>query len=206
MKLTRYFQSCLLVEEVGARILIDPSEQEADDSQKFGKLDAVLFTHEHSDHFDSDLAQKFMDDGIAVYANVSTAKQIKGQPNVVSDGQKFSVGYVEVLTKDMDHCPMPDGSTGPQNTGYIIAKRLLHSGDSIQAGDSKVEIIAGPITGPDVSIRDAMDLGKLVGAKVFVPIHYDYIGTKPQVFASFAKSYGMPFEVQVIEESQTIEF
>ena len=56
MKITRYYQSCLLVEEGSARILIDPSGAEAERFDSFGKLDAVLYTHEHSDHFDPDLA------------------------------------------------------------------------------------------------------------------------------------------------------
>ncbi|MGH7782782.1 MAG: MBL fold metallo-hydrolase, partial [Candidatus Binatia bacterium] len=71
MKVTRYFQSCLLIEVNGVTILIDPSGQ--DKETDFGKLDAVFYTHEHLDHFDADMAQTFVEQGIApVYANTST--------------------------------------------------------------------------------------------------------------------------------------
>jgi L-ascorbate metabolism protein UlaG (beta-lactamase superfamily) len=71
MKVTRYFQSCLLVEDGETRVLIDPSGQEKDSLDKFGKLDAVLYTHEHSDHFDANMAQTFVEQGIApVYPKI----------------------------------------------------------------------------------------------------------------------------------------
>jgi len=90
MKITRFTQSCLLIEEAKARILIDPSGE--DSVVDFGELDAVLYTHEHADHFDPTLCKKFMEQGIAVYVNASTAKQIEGRPNIVEDGQEFKAG------------------------------------------------------------------------------------------------------------------
>ena len=51
MKVTRYFQSCLLP-------------------------DAVLYTHEHMDHFDLEMARKFAAGGADVYDNASTAKKM----------------------------------------------------------------------------------------------------------------------------------
>ena len=90
MRVTRFTQSCLLVENGGSRILIDPSGEDL--AVDFGKLDAVLYTHEHADHFDPALCKKFMEQGTAVYANASTAKQIEGRPNIVEDGQEFKAG------------------------------------------------------------------------------------------------------------------
>ena len=52
----------------------------------------IVLTHEHADHFDPTLCKKFMEQGIAVYVNASTAKQIEGRPNIVEDGQEFKAG------------------------------------------------------------------------------------------------------------------
>jgi len=203
MKLTRYFQSCLLIEEGNARIVIDPSGQEAADSNKFGKLDAVLYTHEHGDHFDPELAQKFADAGVAVYANASTAKQMKSPPNVIEDGQELEVAGVKISVHELPHCLMVSGAQGPQNSGYLINERLFHPGDGKELAGVKAEILAVPISGPDISLKDASDFVKQVGAKVAVPIHYDFIGTKPEVFEMLGGD--QPYQVKTIGAGQTIE-
>jgi L-ascorbate metabolism protein UlaG (beta-lactamase superfamily) len=190
MKVTRYFQSCLLIEDGQARILIDPSGQEK--HRDFGRLDVVLYTHEHSDHFDAQMAENFVEQGIApVYANASTAKQIKASKTVVKDGQEFSVGNVKIKALELPHCLMWDGSAGPQNTGYLIDGKLFHAGDGKELKGLSVNTIALPINGPDVSMMDAYAFAKQVSAKQVIPIHYDYLGGNPDVFLEIGKGMGI---------------
>jgi L-ascorbate metabolism protein UlaG (beta-lactamase superfamily) len=204
MKITRFYQSCLLVEEGGVRVVIDPSGQASDSLDKFGKLDAVLYTHEHGDHFDAEMASKFVDDGAAVYANASTAKLIKSQPNIVTDDQEFSIGSLKVQAKELPHCLMWDGSAGPQNTGYLLAGRLFHAGDGKDLEGFSVDIAALPINGPDVSLKDAFDFAKQLSAKIVVPIHYDYLGGNPDVFAEVGKGMGLNTKVLANGESANL--
>jgi len=179
VKITRYFQSCLLVEDGKTRLLIDPSGQEAGNLGAFGKLDAVLYTHEHGDHFDPDLAEKFAAAGAKMYANASTAKHMKAQPAVVTDGQEFEVAGMKIQAKELPHCLMVDGSTSVQNTGYLLNERLFHPGDGKELAGLNVEILAVPINGPDISLHDAYVFTMQVGAKQVVPIHFDYLGGNP---------------------------
>jgi L-ascorbate metabolism protein UlaG (beta-lactamase superfamily) len=187
MKVTRYFQSCLLIEEGGVRILIDPSGQDSD-TEKFGKLDAVLYTHEHSDHFDKDMAREFLTGGVAVYANGSTAKHFNTPPTIAVDGQEFDIKGVKVKIIELPHCLMSDGREGPQNSGFLVNQKLFHPGDGIALDGLQVDNLAVPITGPDISFKDARDFAIQLKAKTVIPIHYDYIGTKPEVFAALAGS------------------
>jgi L-ascorbate metabolism protein UlaG (beta-lactamase superfamily) len=192
MKITRYFQSCLLIEEGNARILVDPSGQEAGNVDKFGKLDAVIYTHEHSDHFDADLAKAFADKGVPLYANASTAKQIDASKTEVSDAQEFEVSGVKIKALELPHCLMWDGSEGPQNTGFLFNEKLFHPGDGKELANLSVEILAVPINGPDVSLKDAFDFAKQLSAKNLIPIHYDYLGGNPDVFLDVAdKNFGI---------------
>ena len=203
MKITRYFQSCLLVEEGNTRILIDPSGQEAQRANEFGLLNAVLYTHQHADHFDAKLAESFAAKKADIYANASTAKQMAITPNTVKDGQEFEVNGIKIKAIELPHCLMWDGSEGPQNTGYEIAGKLFHAGDGKELANFSIDNLALPITGPDVSLKDAYAFAKQVSAKKVIPIHYDYIGTKPEVFAGIADSAG--FDVHVLHIGESIE-
>lgn len=194
-----------MLEEGDSRILIDPSGEEADNLDKFGKLNAVLYTHEHGDHFDADLAQKFADGGAAIYANASTAKKMKSQPNVVKGGQKFKAGNFDVKVIGLPHCPMPDGSKGPPNVGYLVNRKLFDPGDGKELGGLKVGNLAVPITGPDISMRDAFDFIQQVEAKIAIPIHYDKLGANADVYKVFAGYFDFPFELKPLKHGESLE-
>ncbi|HEX5448322.1 MAG TPA: MBL fold metallo-hydrolase [Candidatus Saccharimonadales bacterium] len=183
MKITRYFQSCILIEEAGARIMIDPSAQENDRFDEFGKLDAVFYTHEHLDHFDADLAERFAGSGVSQYANASTAKHMKTQPQVVNDGQELDVKGLKVQARELPHCLMVDGSTSVQNTGYLVGGKLFHPGDGKELDGLTADTLAVPLIGPDISAHDAFAFAKQVSAKNVIPIHYDFMGGNPDFFA-----------------------
>ncbi len=206
MKITRFTQSCLFVEEAKARILIDPSGVESDNLEKFGALDAVLYTHEHSDHFDPVLTKKFLRRKVRVYANESTARLIKGRiEQVVEDRGVITLKWVEIRVIELPHCPMPDGSSGPQNTGYLINGTLFHPGDGKELSGLQVDNLAVPITGPDVSMRDAFDFLKQVGAKTGIPIHYDKLGANAEVYKTFAGYFDFPFELKPLANGESLE-
>ena len=192
MKITRYFQSCVLIEEAGVRVLIDPSGQEKDRLGEFGQLDAVLYTHEHSDHFDAAMAQTFVEQGIApLYANASTAKLIEASKTVVKDGQEYDIKGLKVKAIELPHCLMVDGSAGPQNTGYLINGQFFHPGDGKELNGLSVATLALPINGPDISLKDAYDFAVQVSAKQVIPIHYDYLGGNPDFLGSSLSKKGI---------------
>lgn len=204
MKVTRYFQSCLLIEENGARVLLDPSGQEKDRFGQFGKLDAVIYTHEHMDHFEPELAEQFAESGAVIYANASTAKQMKSKPQVISDGQKFSIGGLDIQARELPHCLMVDGSTSVQNTGYLVGGKLFHPGDGKELEGLKADVLAVPLSGPDISLKDAYSFTMQAEAKEVIPIHYDYLGGNPDFFDSYASKAGVKTHGLKIGESVEI--
>jgi L-ascorbate metabolism protein UlaG (beta-lactamase superfamily) len=202
MKVTRYFQSCLLVEDNGVRVLIDPSGQEKERLGDFGKLDAVFYTHEHSDHFDADMARDFVEQGMApVYANVSTAKLIEASKTVIEDGQEYDVKGLKIKAVELPHCLMVDGSKSVQNTGYLINSRLFHPGDGKELAGLKVDTLAVPINGPDISLKDAYAFCMQVAAKQVIPIHYDYLGGNPDFLGSSLNKKGVKVHAMTIGDS-----
>ena len=202
MKVTRYFQSCLLIEDKGTRILIDPSGQEKDRLSEFGKLDAVFYTHEHGDHFDAGMAQDFVEQGVApVYANASTAKLIEASKTEVKDGQEYDINGLKVKAIELPHCLMVDGSTSVQNTGYLVDGKLFHPGDGAELEGLSVDTLAVPISGPDISLKDAYAFTVQVKAKQVIPIHYDFLGGNPDYLGSSLNKKGVKVHGLTIGDS-----
>lgn len=208
MKITKYPQSCLLVESNGTRILIDPGSFVAQKYQasEFGHIDAVLLTHEHSDHVHEQLIGALKVGATKVYANRST-KVLLGDivTDLANDGQMLEVGSLKVAVHDLPHVDMIDGTPGPQNTGYVIDGVLFHPGDGVRIEGVTATVGAIPIAGPDISPRDAFDLATSIGCKVVIPIHFDYFREDPDVVATQLNSRSAPFRVVPLRDGESYD-
>lgn len=190
MRLTKYPQSCLLIEEPdGGRVLVDPGRfvAEAYDLDDLGEVDAVCYTHRHFDHLDEGWAKSLLDDHVPVYANADVAAHLDAEDavTVVADGDDFRAGGFEVTVHHLPHVPMVDGSAGPPNLGFVFAGGLLHPGDSVTVGGIAVDTLATPIAGPSISYRDAYAMLRQTGARTSIPVHYDLFLADPDLFADF---------------------
>jgi L-ascorbate metabolism protein UlaG (beta-lactamase superfamily) len=211
VRITRYPQSCLVVEVDGSRLLIDPgtlvSARYAVDD--VGDVDAVLFTHRHADHLDPGWARELHDREVALFGNADVIEALGGSdPSVPSGavtevhaGERFTAAGVEVAPYDLPHVPMVDGSPGPPNTGFVVDGSLFHPGDGVEITGLTVPTVAAPICGPSISFRDAYRLVESVGADRVVPIHYQVFKADPEHFARVCDLA----EVVVLDDGETAE-
>ena len=58
-----------------------------------------------------------------------------------------------------------------QNTGYFISKRLFYPGDSLHNPKKDIEILALPVGGPWVKVKDFMKYVLEVKPKICFPVH-----------------------------------
>lgn len=208
MKVTKYPQSCLIVEKDGKRALIDPGSLV---SAKFKALDLmpvdlILITHEHADHADPALIDDLTaTKKIPVIANASTKKVFGDKiTQVVEDGETISLAGFEITAKELPHCLMVNGDAGPQNTGFVIDKTFFHPGDGIEISGLKVDDAAVPIAGPDISPKDVHGFIMALGCKKIIPIHYDYFPAEPAFFKRLlAAETGL--EVIILNNGETAE-
>lgn len=185
MKVTKYPQSCLILEKSGKRAIIDPGSLV---SAKFKvenllPIDLILITHEHIDHVDPKLLNEILaSKKVPVIANKSTAN-ILGErvTKIVEEGETLNIEGFEITARELPHSLMVDGSEGPQNTGYVIDKNFFHPGDGINLSSLKVETAAIPIAGPDISPKDVASFIKQLECKTVIPIHYDYFTASPEM-------------------------
>ena len=207
MKITKFEQSCLFIELEGNRILIDPGAVPFGQKRSIadlGRIDAIFFTHEHADHFDKDAAEKYCSQ-IPVYVNESTSRQINGTPKIIKDQETISIGALKIQARELAHSLMPDGSPGPQNTGYLVNDILFHPGDGINLEGLSVKYLALPITGPDISPKDALGFARQVSAEKALAIHYDNFGADPDFYSKLIERYNQPFELIGLAAGESME-
>lgn len=187
IRLTKYPQSCLVLERDGRRLAIDPGNV-ALDAYAFsdlGPLEAVLFTHRHPDHLDERAVEAAVEQGVALYGNADVLRLLgPDRARLVSDGQSLEVAGFDVLPRDLPHCPMIDGTPGPPNTGFVVDGRLLHPGDGMDGHGVRADVLAVPVAGPSISLHDAYRFVRAAGARTAVPMHYDVFPAHLERFAA----------------------
>jgi L-ascorbate metabolism protein UlaG (beta-lactamase superfamily) len=175
MRLTKFGHSCLLVEEGGARVLLDPGSY----SEGFERLDgltAVCLTHQHADHLDRDRVGQLLDrnPGVRVVSDEGSAQALSeagAEVEVVHHGDELDLGGLRVAVVGRDHAVIhPDIPVVP-NVGYLVGGRLFHPGDALTDPGRPVEVLAVPAGAPWLKLAEAVDYLRRVGPTVAVPVH-----------------------------------
>ena len=162
MRVTKFPQSCLVLEKDGQRLAIDVGSLLTPrySLEDLGQLDAVLYTHEHPDHYDPGLAEQLAAQGVKLYANQSVARLVGQGVDTVTNRQKFEVAGFAIEAYDLPHCKLTDGSDGPPNTGFIVDGTLFHPGDGDQTTGLTVPDVALPIAGPTITLDGAVEFAR----------------------------------------------
>jgi L-ascorbate metabolism protein UlaG (beta-lactamase superfamily) len=206
MKVTKYPQSCLLLEKDGKRIVIDPGNFFAErySLNDLGSLDAVLYTHRHKDHADVDLFEQVKTAGIPSYGNADVRQTLGEEIIQVNDGKPFQVAGFDILPHDIEHFRSFPEQELPQNTGYIIDGNFFHPGDGRENNGVHVDHFAAAIAGP-FKFDHVLEFIKSVGAKKVIPIHYtnqELYPVNPAEFVELAKGTA---EIIFLEDGQSTE-
>lgn len=181
----------MLVEEGGARLLIDPGVFSKDTDA--GTLDAILITHTHQDHMDTDLIKQLLEKSpnaqvIAVAEAVKSLSDAGIESTSIEDGAEVTVAGVSVKSFGKHHSFIYGDIPQCQNTGFMIGNRFYHPGDSFHVPAEQAEILALPVAGPWMKIAEAIDYAKTVAPKVVIPMHDGFYGSdERQMMRSFPK-------------------
>ena len=198
VRITRYGHSCLLVEEAGARLLLDPGIFSSGFEELTG-LTGVLITHQHPDHLDGNRLRRLLDANpeARLHCDEGSADGLADLPRtVVHAGDRLDLGTPVDVVGSRHAVIHPDLPVIP-NVGYLVAERFFTPGDALTVPEADVEVLGLPTAAPWLKLSEAVDLLRAVAPRRPFPVH-DAVLAQPQIwygmFESLAPS-GTAFQV-----------
>lgn len=215
MTITKYQQSCFLIELLGKHILIDPGNYAEKANllrpEQVEKLDAILITHEHTDHCSPSFIKEFVDRfHPLILTNEATQTLLKEQgieAEVLIAGENVQLDDVTITGVEQRHGDLPSGNPFPEDIGFLLNNSIYHPGDSrVSATPPKADILCCPIAGPEMDFATAHDLIEKVGPYLVIPMHYDYqekYPCEPKQFIAYAAD--LLTEVRLLEDGEHVQ-
>lgn len=187
MKITRFAQSCILIETKNKRILIDPgyiNYKESYIQNEWKNIDIILITHKHTDHCHQEAILSLIN---TFNSKVYTSQEVQNTfPNIPSQTVKendiinLEEIKIEVIKAIHGYTPvLKNRAEIYENIGYIIddgENRLYQTSDTICfPNEYKCSILCVPVCnhglvmGPFEAALFAVE----TQAKLVIPMHYD---------------------------------
>ncbi|WP_328314899.1 MBL fold metallo-hydrolase [Streptomyces sp. NBC_00442] len=165
MRITKYTHACVRLEHDGRVLVIDPGTWS--EPAALAGADAVLVTHEHTDHID---VLRLAGLGVPVYAPAE-ANIPRVEVTGVSSGVGFTAGGFRVRAVGGRHASIHAGRPDCANLGYILDEAIYHPGDSLHVPDEPIETLLVPVQGSWMKTAEAIDFVRAIAPQRAFAIH-----------------------------------
>lgn len=182
MQLTHFGHSCVLVELAGSRILFDPGNL-SEGFENLTGLDAILVTHQHPDHGDTERLPALIDANpdAVLYCDPQSRQLWSAEPwgtrwRVAQTGDRFTIGEVQVDVVGGTHAVIHPDIPVVDNACFVLSAEdrpgaFMHPGDALFVPEQKIDVLALPATAPWMKLSEAVDYFRAVAPRIAVPIH-----------------------------------
>lgn len=184
MKIIKLGHCCLVINHKGVKILTDPGAYTTSQNSLKG-VEILVITHEHLDHFHTDSVKQIIENnpGIEIITNSAVDLLLKkagiSGVHIVEDGQNFGIKGINFLGCGKEHEEIFKERGKVMNTGYLIDAKLYYPGDSFFVPNAEVDVLALPVGGGWLRIKDAINFALNIKPKNVFPVHdimYNEIG------------------------------
>lgn len=175
MKVTKIGHCAMLIDVKGIRVLTDPGRfTSGQDDLK--NINIVLITHEHGDHLHIDSLHKVRENNpnVVIITNASVGEILKEEEVdfvSVSDGEENDEHGVLIEGFGNQHAKIFGDFGLVENTGYFINNQLFYPGDAFTNPGKPVSVLAVPIAGPWMALKEAIDYVNNLKPKMCFPVH-----------------------------------
>lgn len=174
MKLTKFQHACLVIEKQDTTIVVDPGGFSHDFITP-KKVDAIVITHEHPDHFDEMLVSKLLRKfpKATLYAHETISGRFTNFNTVAAmPGETYTVGDSTLRFFGGSHAPITPSIQAPPNLGVLIDGQLYYPGDSFEVPSGvSVKALALPVSAPWLKISEAVELLEAIAPTYAFPTH-----------------------------------
>lgn len=173
MKLTKYNHSCVVIEDGGQKVVIDPGSF-LPGLPDVSNAVALIITHEHPDHFNIENVKQIVaaNPDIEVYAADGIASQLEDlDVTTALPGETLSAGSFRLKFFGGLHALVHKTMPRPANIGVLINDTVYYPGDSYDAPDVRPKVLLTPTSGPWLKIGDVIDFLDVVKPEIAIPTH-----------------------------------
>lgn len=167
MQITKYEHACLVLENEGNRLVIDPGAYTRP-TESLKNVVAIVITHMHDDHCSETQIDRILTSspGAMIYGTDEVCKRLAAyQTTAVHHGDFYAhQGFKIEFFGDM-HAEIHRSIPLLQNCGVMVNDSLYYPGDSYTKPDREVALLACPTSAPWLKISDVMDFVAAVKPK-----------------------------------------
>jgi len=209
MQLTKLGHACLHITEGEASVLIDPGVFSSGFEELRG-LTAILITHQHSDHLDTDRIAALIDANpqALLVADHDTAGKLAEQQitaQVATAGDVLDAGGLSVHVFGEQHAVIHADVPIIPNLGYLVGDTVFHPGDSFTLPDVAVPVLALPSGAPWLKASEVIDFLRAVSPQVAVPIHERTLAMPEMEYQRFERLRPADTEVRVLNDGESTD-
>jgi L-ascorbate metabolism protein UlaG (beta-lactamase superfamily) len=173
MKLTKYNHSCVVIEDEGKKVIIDPGAfvQSLPD---LSDIVALIITHEHPDHFDVEHVKQIVaaSPEVEIFAARGVAEQLQDIDVATAiPGEEMTAGTFTFKFFGGQHALIHETMPRPSNVGVLINRTVYYPGDSFDTPDVTPKVLLTPTSGPWLMVGDVIDFIDSVKPKICIPTH-----------------------------------
>jgi L-ascorbate metabolism protein UlaG (beta-lactamase superfamily) len=175
MRFTKLGHSCVRLEKDGAVLVIDPGIF-GDAPAALNGAAAVLVTHEHPDHLNSDAIKAALSSNpdLTLWTTPSVTTQFSDfgdRVHAVRHGDALGIAGFSVHVYGDKHALVHQDIPVVENICFLIDGELFHPGDSLTVPEDPVSTLLLPVSAPWLKASEMIDYFRAVAPARGYAIH-----------------------------------